>query len=235
LAFLFGTVFLTACGGGGSRVNPLPTPATSVVSKIRANATLRIVVPSTKQTAGASSSTRKPAYVSPATQSIAISFTPSAGGSTQTDNEDLTPASNPDCSASLVSPEVCTVSLSLTPGSYIASFATYDGLLNASGNPTGNVLSQNQDVAVTIVAGQSNNINVTLQGVPVSVGLIPSASSTLNRTGANAYTLSKYGDRGCLADERRLHGDRHRRPERSNEHAPDVHGHVHLDQRRRYR
>jgi hypothetical protein len=49
---------------------------------------------------------------------------------------------------------------------------------------------------VTIAAGQANSINVTLQGVPASVALIPGPTSTLARTTTAGFTLSK-----CFASQ----------------------------------
>lgn len=135
------------------------------------------------------SAARRPAYVSPATQSIAISFTPTGGGTTQTFNQNLTPGS-PGCKASLVSPLICSVSLSIAPGSYIASFTTYDGVLNGSGVPQGNVLSQNQNFATTVVAGQTNTIDATLQGVPASV-LVSPIGGTATQNSALSLTFDK--------------------------------------------
>jgi virginiamycin B lyase len=181
---------LTACssGGGASQAPALSAAHASTT----ATATLKIMVP--QKTASAATA-RKPAYVSPATQSIAISFTPTVG-SPQTFNQNLTPASNPNCTASLISPEVCTVTFALAPGNYTATFATYDGLLDGSSNPTGNMLSQNQSVPVTIGAGQANSINVTLQGVPTSVALIPGITSTITGSQSAGYGLSK-----CFANQ----------------------------------
>lgn len=181
-------LLLSGCGGRNGTTTVAPIASASSASASRTTATLKIVIPA--RSTAAAGSRRNPAYVSPATQSIAISFTPTVG-SPQTFNQDLTPASNPGCTASLISPEVCTVTFALAPGAYTATFATYDGLLDGSNNPTGNVLSQNQSIPVTIAAGQANSINVTLQGVPASVALIPLPGSTLSRTSTAGFTLSK--------------------------------------------
>jgi hypothetical protein len=132
---------------------------------------------------------RRAAYVSPATQSIAISFTPSGGGTTQTFNQNLTPGS-PGCTASLVSPLICAVTISILPGTYVANFTTYDDVLNGSGVPQGNVLSQNQAFSTTIVGGQNNVIDAALQGVPTSV-MITALGGTATQTAANTFTIDK--------------------------------------------
>ena len=187
---LTGALLASCSGGGGTARAPGALPVAHASGT--ATATLKITVP--PKTTGASTA-RKPAYVSPATQSIAITLTPSVG-SPQSYNQDLTPGTNPNCTASLISPEICTVTMTLAPGNYTATFATYDGLLDGSSNPTGNVLSQDQSVALTIVAGQANSINVTLAGVPVSVALIPGATSTVTGSQSVGYGLSK-----CFASQ----------------------------------
>jgi virginiamycin B lyase len=134
-------------------------------------------------------------YVSPSTQSIVIAITLAGGSTTLNFNADLTPATNPNCVASLISPLICTIGVDLTPGNYTASFATYDGLL-AGGNgphnpPTGNELSANQDVPLTVASGQSNAIDVTLEGLPAGAVLVPDASATLSGNAAAGYSLAK--------------------------------------------
>ena len=175
---------LTACGGIHG-VAPPPVVPSSARPASNVSATLRIVIPG-KTTLG---TRRAPRYISPATQSIAIAFATS-GGPTLRFNQNLAPASNPDCKASLISPTVCTVTLVVAPGSYTADFATYDGLLDGNGNPTGNKLSANQGFPVTIVAGQPNAINVTLQGVPASLAFLPGVASGLRGSMSSGYTLS---------------------------------------------
>ncbi len=126
-------------------------------------------------------------YVSPSTQSIAITVSPEFG-SPQTFNANLTPATNPNCSQV---PRVCTIQLALEPGRYTAALATFDGLLNNQGVPTGNELSANQGVPLTIVLGKSNGVNVTLGGIPASVAFVPSASSTLTGNATSGYQLPR--------------------------------------------
>jgi len=185
LVISLATIPMTACGGAGHGAASVPAVAPSAGSG-PTSTTLRITIPAKSST---SSSNRHARYVSPATQSVAISFVPTSG-TTQTFNQNLTPASNPSCQASLISPTICTLALSVLPGSYTASFVTYDGLLDGSGNPTGNKLSANQNFPVTIVAGAANALNVALQGVPVSVAFLPSIASSLRGSQAAGYTLS---------------------------------------------
>jgi virginiamycin B lyase len=177
---------LTACGGG-HRTAALPPVAPSSGVSQGTSTVLRITVP--PKAASAASVRRAPRYISPATQSVAISLQ-SRTTLPQTFNQDLTPANNPNCTASLVSPTVCTVTLPLAPGIYVASFSTFDGLLDARGNPTGNELSANQNVQFTIVPGQANAINVTFQGIPTALAFLPGATSALRGTRLGPYSLS---------------------------------------------
>jgi streptogramin lyase len=149
-------------------------------------------------------------YISPATQSIAIAITPSSGPAID-ENADLTAASNPgDCTQSLVSPLICTVTLTLDPGSYTASFTTYDGLLQSPGDadspPTGHPLSANQSVPLSIAAGQANQINVALDGIPAGVVLVPSANSTLFGSAAAGFGANKCGSIHGNAEQVSVYG-----------------------------
>lgn len=139
----------------------------------------------------------RPRYISPSTQAITIAVTPQ-GGQPVNYNTDLTPASNPNCKVSLISAEICTVTLSLTQGSYTATFATYDELLDGNGNPQGHELSANQNVPLTITTGTSNAINVTLGGIPTEVAMLPDVTSTLQGNTTAGFTLAKCGSNETL-------------------------------------
>jgi sugar lactone lactonase YvrE len=147
---------------------------------------MKISVPARSASAG----TRRAQYISPATQSISIVFVPVGGGTTVSDNLNLTVA-NPNCTSSILTGLACTINLSLPVGVYTVNIATYDGLLDGNSNPTGNVLSQYSIPLVTISSGQTTLVNVTLQGVPATVALVPSATGTLSQTGTNTFALSK--------------------------------------------
>jgi WD40 repeat protein len=124
-------------------------------------------------------SARRPAYVSPATQSITVAIT---GSATQTLNANLTPTST-GCSSTLAS-TVCTLSISLDPGTYTAAVTTYDGA-----NETGSVLSAGQDVDFTVTQGQSNAILLTLNGVPTAIQ-VNTQSSSVTGTMGTGFTLT---------------------------------------------
>ena len=177
---------MTACSGGNAPGSQTVPRVAAPVRTHKVKATIRIAIPKRKHHRRRSI---RGHYVSSATQSIAIAITPS-GGSPASYNEDLTVASNPNCTESLISPLICTINLQLAPGSYTATFATYDGLLS-SGRPTGSELSANQSVSFSIAVGQSNELNAVLDGIPASVALVPDASSTLSGNNASGYTISK--------------------------------------------
>jgi len=185
---------LTACASGGAP-GSLPIPAHAAgqagSAKSKVKATIRIAIPRHKHRRRVLVRGR---YVSPATESIAIALTP-ASGPVQQFNADLTLANNPGCTESSVSSLICTVPIVVAPGTYTATFATYDGPLSG-GNapdhpPTGNELSANQSVSVKIVSGASNAIGVTLDGIPKSVVIVPDASATLSGNMANGFALAK--------------------------------------------
>ncbi|HTA38605.1 MAG TPA: hypothetical protein VK760_05995, partial [Candidatus Acidoferrales bacterium] len=111
-------------------------------------------------------------------------------GSTTTYNADLTPATNPNCTPS---PIVCTLQIPLTLGSYTGSISTYDGLLDGTKTPTGNELSANQNIAFTLVTGKPNAIGVTLGGIPASISIFPTATSTLTGSAGTGFGLSRCG------------------------------------------
>ncbi len=179
-------IALFAGCGGTHAATPPTAPGASAAPAKTATATLRVVIP---KTTAASATKRAPKYISPATQSIAVAFTPAGGGAPLTFNQNLTTAANPNCTASLTSSLICQVTFALSAGSYTAAFTTYDGLLSGT-TPTGNVLSANQIMPVTLVLGQANAINVTLNGVPTSAVVLPQMSPRLTVTGTNAFTLT---------------------------------------------
>jgi streptogramin lyase len=167
-------VALSACSSVGT--GPLPTSLTPSHrgASPRAHVSLRIVIPRKHR--------HSFHYISPATQSIAITVTPFTGRALHF-NADLTPATNPNCTPALV----CTISFPLAPGPYIASFATYDGPL-AGGNgftnpPTGNELSANDNVPMLLKAGAHTTFKIVLGGVPAGAVVIP--------YGDNGFTFSK--------------------------------------------
>lgn len=149
----------TGCAGRTSAVPPTTAAVSSPNGAQRQSVQLVIKVPA-RTTAGAQ---RRPAYVSPATQSITVAIT---GSATQTVTANLTPTSS-GCTSTLAT-TTCTLSLSLAPGTYTATVSTYDGV-----NGTGSVLSAGQAVNFAVVAGQANMISLTLNGIPHTLLVSP--------------------------------------------------------------
>ncbi len=161
---------LAACGGSAGTA-ALPATAPGVAANHGQAATARVVIKippkSTARSVG-----RKPAYVSPATQSIAVQVD---AGTPVVQN--LTSAS-PNCAVSEpLGALTCTVPISAPPGAHTLTFVTYDGL-----GAGGNKLSANS-VAATIVANRTNTVNLTLAGIPASFQIVPV-------TPTNAFTGS---------------------------------------------
>ncbi|HTA38941.1 MAG TPA: hypothetical protein VK760_07690, partial [Candidatus Acidoferrales bacterium] len=59
--------------------------------------------------------------------------------------------------------------------------------------PTGNVLSSNQSASFSVVAGQANGINVSLDGVAAGIVLVPAANSSFFGNMQAGYSISKCG------------------------------------------
>jgi hypothetical protein len=186
-----------ACSGTGAPSLPNSAAANSKApvhgSKHKVKAKIRITIPKRKHHRHVKVHGH---YISPATQSIAIAITPSGGPVTNA-NADLTPDTNPNCVLGAGGALTCSISLTLDPGSYTASFTTYDGLLQSAGDPdsfpTGNQLSANQNVPLNIVAGQANLVGVALDGIPTGIAFVPSANSTLTGDADNGFTAAKCG------------------------------------------
>ncbi len=153
---------LAGCGGGGGGAAPNPLAPGPAATSPQASAHVVISIPASTATTG-----RTPAYVSPATQSIAVSV--DAGAPTV---QNLS-SSSPNCaSAGSAYPLNCTVPVSASAGSHTLTFITYDQPFGA-----GNELSANS-IAVTFVAGQNPAIPVTLAGVPASFQLAPATAAS---------------------------------------------------------
>lgn len=127
-------------------------------------------------------------YVSPATQSIAITISLPTGRAKRV-NSNLTPSTNKKCTASADGID-CELSFSLAAGSYTASFATYDGLL-IGGQPSGRELSANQTVSFTVRAKKSTQLHIALDGIPTGIAFLPSATSSLYGNQSLGYVMPR--------------------------------------------
>ncbi|MBV8644531.1 MAG: hypothetical protein JO225_11570 [Candidatus Eremiobacteraeota bacterium] len=173
---LAATVLLVACGGGAqSALSPAAPNTTAPVPSLTGQARFTITVPK----AAASSATRRPAYISPSTQSITVT---TSGPTILNQTANLTPTST-GCSSTLASTQ-CVLSLALLPGSYTATITTYDQT-----GGTGNVLSSGQNVAFTIVAGTANTVALTLSGVPTSY-LVATTSALVSGSMAGGFSIA---------------------------------------------
>jgi hypothetical protein len=186
---------LASCGGGSAPAGGNLVPATVPQAQKAQNASIVIHIPAP----ATSSSSARPAYVSASTKSIAIALTPNAGCSgcsaASTVNQNLTPAS-PGCTTTSGA-TTCTIALLLNPGAYTANVTTYD----ATGE-TGNVLSSNQAVAVTITVNSANLIPMVLNGIPASTSLsvVNSPSGALIKgIGSAVNPATIYVDAGASA------------------------------------
>jgi sugar lactone lactonase YvrE len=189
---------LAACSSPG--VAPLAPQAVSVANNTHRPAegslVLRIQVPREHRTRH-----HGPRYISPATQAMTIAIT---GPAKLRKTVALTPSAR-GCASSLAGTH-CTLTipgLSPCPSKahcYMATIATYDavtGCPSACTIPVGaHELSRNQNVAFTIANGESNLLNVTLDGIPASVALL-----SLNGTSGNTvsgFTITACGSSGQL-------------------------------------
>ena len=173
VAFIAFAAVLCSCGGGGVSV----APATSGPAGPRAPASLTFVirVPSGSSPAAAR---RRPAYVSPSTQSLTIS---NAGTVIVTAN--LTPQS-PGCTAPTGStPLTCTVSATVPSGTNTLTIATYDQP-GATGTKVAVAALQ-----VTAAPSGPTTINLTLSGIVASLALALDPATLPSGTAADTAII----------------------------------------------
>lgn len=154
-----------ACGAGS---NPPPNRALgAALSSVQ----FKIVIP----VANTSMSYRSPAYISVATQSVAITV---SGGAPVIAN--LTSGS-PNCAGT---PLTCTLSVAAPVGTDVFAVTFYDAQ-----NGTGNELSTGT-VAATIVAGQANVVSITYNGIIRSLSLTLAQSAPPANGSSQQITLT---------------------------------------------
>lgn len=170
IPFAVAVASLTLGGCSTGTSTPLP------VQPNRTTAEIRIAIPPNPPAAGAA---RTPSYISPSTQSIGIAIAPvptcSGCSSAVSVNASLTPTS-PNCSTSAGTTQ-CTIPLALKPGAYAATITTYGGPL-VSGMPSGNTLSYDGALPLTITANVDNEIPLTLSGMPATISVSPVAGGS---------------------------------------------------------
>jgi len=170
---LAGVLLLSACGGGQSSSGASVPQGSSTISPALVAVTIKIDAPAATQALR-----RRPAYLSPATQSITISV----NGATPV-AQNLTPSGGNCSTPSFGATPVCTLVAMAPLGNDTFTFVTYDGT-----GGTGNALSQNT-IAQTVVSGQTNTVSITLEGVPVGVVAYPYPGQANVTTTAGGYAL----------------------------------------------
>ncbi len=193
LGVLIAAALLAGCAGGSHGSSVLPASPTTN-GKGTGTAVFVINVPQQNASSASRSATSvrtkgvRPQYLSTATQSIVIAI---SGPTTVNETAGLTVNSS-GCTSSLAS-TICTLTVpGLQAGSYTATLTTYDGYTSGTNTATGNVLSAAQAIAFTITAGQSNTINISLSGVPVSTIVIPAGVITVGNA-SGGYDLFGQG------------------------------------------
>jgi len=163
----FGTlgtlVILAACSGGsGARSTPAISAAQATPGAAgKTRATLTVVIP---QATTVTAAHRRPQYVSPssAVLSVAVNSGVAASyGLTASSPGCASQAGNLDCTFSIVAP------------------AGHDTLALQLRDGGGNVLSENV-VSVTVAAGTTTPVSVTLAAVPASVIVVPGANAVID-------------------------------------------------------
>ena len=123
-----------------------------------------------------------PLYISPSTQSIAISVD---GGTPVTTN--LTPSS-PNCSlGGPISYLICSIVFTADVGPHVFSLITYNG---TGGH--GSALSANTNVPFTVVSGSNTPLGVTLGGIATSVSVAAAPVPQVRGSQFAGYSL--YGN-----------------------------------------
>jgi streptogramin lyase len=164
---------LSGCGGGGASVSP----AAPVVSGgASANVSFVIRVPSSTGTAAR---LRRPAYVSPSTQSLTIAN--SSGTVLVTAN--LTPQSTGCTAPTATTPLTCTVSATVPAGTNTLTIASYDRP-GATGAKVAVAALQ-----VTAAASGPTTVNLTLSGIVASLALVLDPAALPTGTAARSAVL----------------------------------------------
>lgn len=153
LGVAMSAAMLASCSGGSSSNVP-SGPHTPTPSSVKVTVLL-------DGTSGAAAK-RRPAYISPATQSVTIGV----NGATPV-AIDLLPSSSACTPSASGANLVCTLVTSAPAGTDTFTFASYDGV-----NGSGHKLSENTAVQ-TISATSTNTLPVTLEGVPAGILVAP--------------------------------------------------------------
>ena len=168
---------LAACSSHAGTVPNTPVRQIGVLS-------IELKIPNATQTSGV---LRRPQYISPATKSVLIIPT---GGPQLLAN--VTPDS-PGC-ASTASGTVCRFdNVGASVGQSEITVYAYDAPVPPPGSKVGNVLSAGSTTA-TIVAGQSNVVQLTLGGVPAKAQILSLNTTPVNGTATDLHFSMKIMD-----------------------------------------
>ena len=179
---------LSGCGGGGSGQNAnlpavtTPPPVVVPTSGPGGQTTFKIIVPS----ASSASSTRAAKRVNaqtPVVQSLTMSIASAATRQVVHNQTIDVTSSSPGCSAAQAQ-TVCVVTVTLQAGSYVATIATYSATA-----ASGTRLSAGQQVAFGVEQGGSNQVGLTLGGLPAAFRLTP-LSSSVGGSQSSGFTLT---------------------------------------------
>jgi streptogramin lyase len=190
---------LAGCAGSNGMTPSAQTPGvpagTSARELAKGKLVVRISIPK-KHDRKHHGHRDKPRYISYATQAMTIAL---SGPTNISEIVSLQPTAT-GCSSTLAN-TLCTLTIpNLSPcpttsNCYTAIMATYDGVSgcpNACTIPTGaNELSANQDVAFNIAKGESNAVNVVLDGIPASVEILPVGTSSLSGNMTSGFSISR--------------------------------------------
>jgi hypothetical protein len=172
---------LAACGGNHALVpSSVQAPAAAgTQARARGEMTLRVHVPRRVR--------RRNHFVSPATQSLALSIVPAAACGTCSAGAQadvgLTPGL-PNCTGA-DNGTTCTITVVLNPGNYTGSISTYDGPAGCQTTNACATLSTNQSFPLAIAAGKANAPSIALYGVVKGLQILPASGNVA----ANANNL----------------------------------------------
>lgn len=168
---------LAACSSHANTIPNTPVQHRGVLS-------IELKIPNATQTSGVA---RRPQYISPATKSVLIIPT---GGPQFFAN--VTPTS-PGCTAT-ASGTVCRLdNIGASVGQSELTVYAYDAPVPPAGSKVGNVLSAGS-TTVTIVAGQSNVVQLTLGGVPAKAQILSLNTTPVNGAATDLHFSVKVMD-----------------------------------------
>lgn len=187
--FAAATIALAACNGGGHAL-PAMTNGSSNPRAASVKATFSVHIPARGTT---TSSLRRPAYISPSTNGIAIaSFTsPYYAGAVPTASGAFDVSSNsPSCSPAIAGGgSMCTFEIAVPAGTDDFIVTTYDAAPVNNMMPAGaHRLGYGMVTNETIKAGAANTIDIALGGVVSKFTLSMSQASSANWSCDNSTT-----------------------------------------------